>query len=355
MQFEPVKRLEIQNYGCVRELALELTPLHALIGPNDSGKSTVLRALRTAMQFAASSFQRNSDGEWRPFEPMIQAGVSVRVSYADAQSYMIRARSENDLEEVVGLPDGVPLEQRRRDWNDPGLVRALNDSSGIWLRDRMSTATMVRFEPDYLREPARLIPERRPLAFADERGRGLASVFDAIVNRDVAAFLQIQTETKRLFPTVQKIRLSNTDNAHKVIALELVDGTAVEAHAMSEGLLYYLAFSALRYIDGSRVFLIEEPENGLHPARIADVMAVLREISKTSQVLIATHSPLVLNELTGDEVTVLTRDNAGTHATRIKDTPNFEERSQVYALGELWVSYANGADESPLLTGGART
>jgi len=355
MKFEPVQRVEIQNYGCVRELALELTPLHALIGPNDSGKTTVLRALRTAMQFGASSFRRDSEGEWHPFEPMIQAGVSVRVVYRDARAYLFRAGSDHQLEEVVDLPDQAPLHRVRYGWNDPGYVQALNDPSGILLRERMSTATMVRFEPDYLRQPARLIPEREALAFVDERGRGLASVFDAIVNRDVTAFLQIQSEARQLFPTVQKIRLSNIDDGHKALAIELVDGTVVDARAMSEGLLYYLAFSALRYLDGSRIFLIEEPENGLHPARIADVMRVLREISKTSQVLIATHNPLVLNELLAEEVTVLTRDAAGTHATRIKDTPNFEERSQVYALGELWLSYANGADEAPLLRGEART
>lgn len=132
--------------------------------------------------------------------------------------------------------------------------------------DPQAQASGLRGGPSSFCQRAR--PEQRErdfrnrLAFVDERGRGLASVFVAIVNRDVAAFLQIQSETKLLFPTDQKIRLSNTDNAHKVLAVELVDGTVVDARAMSEGLLYYLAFSALRCIDGSRIFLIEEPENG---------------------------------------------------------------------------------------------
>jgi hypothetical protein len=63
---------------------------------------------------------------------------------------------------------------------------------------------------------------------------------------------------------------------------------------------------------------------------------------------------LVVNELRPEEVTVVTRDETGTHASLIRDTPEFEERSKVYALGELWVSYANGVDEAPLLKGGAR-
>ena len=42
-----VEELRVQNYGPIQDATFKLTPLHALIGPNDSGKSTVLRALRT--------------------------------------------------------------------------------------------------------------------------------------------------------------------------------------------------------------------------------------------------------------------------------------------------------------------
>jgi predicted ATPase len=96
--------------------------------------------------------------------------------------------------------------------------------------------------------------------------------------------------------------------------------------------------------------LIEEPENGLHPSRIGDVMRVLREVSKTSQIILATHHPLVINELQSDEVTILTRTpERGTVATPLSHTKNFEQRSKVYALGELWLNYADGEFESDLV------
>jgi predicted ATPase len=80
-------------------------------------------------------------------------------------------------------------------------------------------------------------------------------------------------------------------------------------------------------------------------------MEVLRKISETSQVVIATHSPLVVNAMKGDEVIVLTRSaDTGTQARLLKDTFNYEERSRVYENGELWLSYANGRDEHDLLT-----
>jgi predicted ATPase len=120
-------------------------------------------------------------------------------------------------------------------------------------------------------------------------------------------------------------------------------------------MLYFLAFLAALHAERPSVLLVEEPENGLHPARVGEVMAVLREVSKTTQTLIATHSPLVINELEGHEVSVVWRDEEhGTQAKLLKDTPGFEKRSKVYALGELWVSYANGVDEAPLREGTAR-
>jgi predicted ATPase len=167
--------------------------------------------------------------------------------------------------------------------------------------------------------------------------------------------MALNEQITRLFPGVRSIQLTNPSTGTKAIGVKLTDGTVVPAELMSEGLLYYLAFAILQHVDPTALLLIEEPENGLHPARIAEVMRVLRAISGKTQVVLATHSPLVINELRPEEVTVVTRDKArGTQAVLLKDTHDFEERSKVYALGELWLSYANGEDEAPLLLGGPR-
>jgi predicted ATPase len=84
-------------------------------------------------------------------------------------------------------------------------------------------------------------------------------------------------------------------------------------------------------------------------------MAILREISKTNQVIIATHSPLVVNELRGEEISVVTRDpDTGTQVKLLKDVPGFADALKVYQPGEFWVSYCDGNQEEPLLTGSPR-
>ena len=46
-----IERLLLKNFGCVREASVALTPIHAFIGPNDSGKSTLLRAVEGLARF----------------------------------------------------------------------------------------------------------------------------------------------------------------------------------------------------------------------------------------------------------------------------------------------------------------
>jgi predicted ATPase len=210
---------------------------------------------------------------------------------------------------------------------------------------------MVRFSAEALRQPSPLIVP----GHIAEQGFGLPASYYALLTRQDGSLEAITEDVRRLFPTVQVIRPLPASATTMAVEIELHDGTRVPAAQMSEGLLYYLAFAALPYLAPTSVVLIEEPENGLHPARIGEVMRILRDLSAKTQVLMATHSPLVINELQPDEVTVVTRTREhGTKGVLMKDTPNFESRSKAYALGELWISYANGSDEGPLVNGGPR-
>jgi hypothetical protein len=372
MSHEPIVELKVQNFGCIKDAAFKLSPLHALIGPNDSGKSTALLALRTAAQFAVGFFDQGAPGgNWLPFDPMFvdmqQGGTDILLRYADGKSYRVLTTELN--KNASGVPRRVDVCERVREseaelpphgrprlWHDRGILHQPLEDGEFVLKRRITTATMVRFDPDFLRQPGALIPDSQGIAFGDERGTGLASVFDAIVNRDPEAFAQIQSNVRSLFSSVAKVGLINVSTGTKEIAVTLTDGTRVGAKTISEGLLYFLGFAALKYIDGSRLFLVEEPENGLHPARISEVMGILREISKTAQVVIATHSPLVVNELEGNEVSVVTRDpEKGTRAVLLANVPGFTDASKVYRPGEFWVSYADGKQEELLLTGKPRT
>ena len=362
MPHTPIQKVTIHNCGCVKNAEVNLTRLHALIGPNDSGKSTILRALRTATQFATKGFTQDEGREFHPFKPCLkEASVdgSIMLGLESSLGYRVNRKGES-LSEMALLQGQAMLSR--------GQLRHLTGESPLWtsklvlndfldrvsaLESQLAPATLVRFDPDALREAVPLLPESEGIRFVDERGQGLAAVYDAILNRDREAFQDIEKRALDLFPTMKGIGLSNVDGQRKAMMATLKDGSRISASEMSEGLLYFLGFAALQFC-GASLLLVEEPENGLHPSRIRDVMEILRKISETAQIIIATHSPLVINEMKPGEVTVVTRDESGTHCKPIGETPGFADRSKVYALGELWLSYANGKDEAPLLKGGAR-
>ena len=86
------------------------------------------------------------------------------------------------------------------------------------------------------------------------------------------------------------------------------------------------------------------PENGVHPHAIHRMMVQLREVTQlrqeTTTRVIATFSPLVINELEGHEVSVVTRDALGElRVTRLDRTPGYSDRRKVYENGELWLAY----------------
>jgi predicted ATPase len=324
-----ITRFDAENYGCIRKGGLDLTPLHALIGPNDSGKSTVLRAMRTLLNLEAAGIDGSATAlqarrHASPAETPEFAGLPDTVKYAREGGFTVSSAAQPEVNERTALQADRPL---------------------------FGPARIIRFDADALKQLSVLLPDEQVAEFPHERGGEIAGVYDAIMNRGDDSFARIAADVRKLFPTVANLRLRTVNNTSKQLGIRLTDGTDVPANQMSEGLLYYLAYLALREVSGAKVLLVEEPETGLHPARIREVMAVLRAMSEGgTQVILTTHSPLVINEMQPREVTIVTRTpEEGTRFTPLAETPDFEARSRVYAPGELWLSYADGVVEGELV------
>lgn len=312
-----VERMRVRNFRCIKEVDFRLTPLHALIGPNDSGKSTLLEAI--------AAFSGNTSRD---------AATEVSLFWENGALSL-------DQQGTIAHGAHTAVADARR------VITAAGVNEALW--KLANQVRLLRLDPDAMRQPTNLIAQGQPLEY-DSRGHGLAAVYDALLSRRLSVFMEISKRFISLFPTARSIQLTNPTNVTKALGIELTDGRSVGAHQLSEGMLYWLAFAALPYLAPTAIILIEEPENGLHPSRIGDVMGVLRDISNTSQIIIATHHPLVINELQSDEVTLITRTpERGTIATPLSKTKNFEQRSKVYALGELWLNYADGDFESDLV------
>jgi len=101
------------------------------------------------------------------------------------------------------------------------------------------------------------------------------------------------------------------EDRHRYLVIEYMNGAKVPSWLASDGTLRLLTLTIPAYLpDIEGTFLIEEPENGIHPRAIETVIQSLSSIYR-SQVLLATHSPVALNMLEPSDVLCFAKDANG--------------------------------------------
>lgn len=94
------------------------------------------------------------------------------------------------------------------------------------------------------------------------------------------------------------IRLRYPDKSFAKIGLFDNQKRTFWAEDLSEGILYFLALLAIIHQPHPpKILLLEEPEKGIHPRRIREVLDLIFELAeeKDIQVIMTTHSPLVVD------------------------------------------------------------
>ena len=83
---------------------------------------------------------------------------------------------------------------------------------------------------------------------------------------------------------------------------------------------------------------IDEPESCLHPDMIRSVAKMMKSAGKTSQIIVATHSALLLNAFELDDILVFEKnDRNETQIIRYSED-DFENREGDLLPGQLWLN-----------------
>lgn len=113
-------------------------------------------------------------------------------------------------------------------------------------------------------------------------------------------------------PELADIRIvERPDDRHAYLKLCEHGGAQIPSWMVSDGTLRLLALTLPAYLpDAGEIYLLEEPENGIHPLAIEYACQSLRSVHG-SQLLLATHSPLVLQLAEPEEVLCFAKDPEG--------------------------------------------
>lgn len=326
-----ITRIEIDGFKSFLDFRLDVPPFLALVGPNSSGKSNLLDAFLYLRDSAWGIESLVTPSRGRPHELfhrvskgrpvtkfMIRAWTLTRIG-DDILPFLYLGSADLDdaglpqsspllagpLGEPVfpGLPSWLPHEAEkarealRREMSNPSrYMQLLNSEVTAW--------NMHQVEPDRLRSWSSAA-DHGPLR-AD--GSNLATVLGRLKSR--GAIEELLVDLVALIPDITGIEPILDDRRQEWTFDVVVDGQgAIPSTLLSDGTLRVIALlAALHDPDHAGVLLIEEIENGLHPSRLAELLRRIQgrvtDLNDPEcvnrplrQVILTTHSPVVVSEL----------------------------------------------------------
>ncbi len=385
-----IEKFRVQNYKALRDVTLELTPFHVLIGPNDSGKTSIMEALLAMCRSVDYPLAEAFVGDWEgselmwggPTDPAAPAGVRLEAQVSDPAwsfnyawecSFSQFRREALLLHEEctfdstpVSLFDGRDKTVDRKTTRVYGLnynARPSDPAQAIdaahQIRLAVTPRQYWRWDPRFLALPAaqRLDDPFRihPTGFA------LVQCLDGILGASRKHFDAIEQRLCELFPEVESLQLKMKAGydaplveGRGVPVLERRPAKGIEfklrhlpepvpASQASDGMLIVLAcLTILNLPTPPHLILFEEPENGIHPKRLQQVLKILRELAavkdrRPPQIIMTTHSPYVLDEFKPEEVTLCHKAKDGAvEVRRLSESEAVKKQLDVFSLGEIW-------------------
>ena len=305
-----IESIRIYNFRCLRmEKAIALRPLTVLVGPNDSGKSAFLWALAS---LARISGLQPSDS-WRQKEgPTIEARIN-------GKSYTLgMVAPELQPSSLYQLPSaGVPMESS-----------GVEESVGI---------------PALARD-----------------GSNLPAILDSVLRTDRKRFEEIVAAIAERVQGFEDIKIPTPEASKRRIEFVIENGLTIPGSAASTGVRTIVFFVTLAHLPNPpKLILLEEPETGVHPKRLEDIVGLLRNVTEgrhgeCAQVVLTTHSPYLLDhiDLDRDQVLVFRRRNDGSRAPAAVDREGLRAFLNEFMLGEIWFNRGEeGLLEAKALSG----
>lgn len=342
-----IKCFSVKNFRSIKETSeLPIYNLSILIGPNNEGKSNILQALVITLRHLSNPelifgrrrghsiprdhiapkryrTQERTDYRWdRDFPLSLQEkypnGKSILIidfSLSKREKYLLQKRIKHKL--IGGLRLKLELGRNQVklsaiDTFNPkkiitsdfyGIIqlisfirknvmiqyipaiRTSNNTRDII--DDMISAEIehLQYEKEYRNLLEKLNQKQKPI---------LARLSDSLT-KSVSGFL----------PDIKKIELDSQDRFRRIIHescdILIDDGTKTPIDLKGDGIKNLLAISIIHHttqqssLNKSIILAIEEPESHLHPEAIHQLRKVIEEISDKNQVIITTHSPLLIS------------------------------------------------------------
>lgn len=370
-----INRIKVSGFRRLLDMDLPVRPLMVLIGANGVGKTSLLDAFSLLSASAAGGLNSKLS-EFGGVASVLTRERTDKVSLLVDMDVSGHKPLEYDLSLI---PKGVGysisrevLSQAREGFTEP--FKHINSFDGDIRYYEILQNRLVR--PEWEHNPHETSLSQVPKMFGQpealRRILGAATqyhVLDVGPRAPVKLPQQMKpanlpgADGEDLVPFLYYLRESDPDRFESVIdslkaAFEDFDGlnfppvaagmlamTWKDKHfkkplymnELSEGTLRFLWLVSLLQSPGlSTITMIDEPEVSLHPELLSLLADLMREASRRTQLIVATHSDRLIRFLRAKEVVVMDVGEDGCASATWADTLDLEEWLAEYSLDEVW-------------------
>jgi predicted ATPase len=353
-----IHAVRFRNFKALRDIALPLDRFTVLVGPNASGKTSVLEGIHHLTRLAGTDPRRVFEGSAnigvissRGAEGTFQLALSgtfrkkkgeLSVSFASIEDYPFS--NGYRLESRWG--DRRSSVSRELDAPDEGAGAADEVPLGLVLRE----AAYLRFDLARLAEPSY---SDLPTPVIGSDGEGLAAVVaDMAVSRP-DDFARLQDALRTVIPGLLRVRLVRArvprrgapDDEARVwgheIVFDMAGASDIPARAASEGTLLMLGlFATLIGPERQELVLVDHLERGVHPRSQGELVSQIGEVLALDpriQIVATSDSPALLDHLDPEAIRVhcLLEDGSARIEPLVRH-PEWEMLKTDLRPGEFW-------------------
>lgn len=329
----------VTNYRSISNAyRLSLNEYSVIVGPNNEGKSNILKALALALtlltgskpvrirrRISISSIYRNIDRFdylWERDFPISQQiskpnGKSEFIcefEFTEGEFEDFKKKTGVNLTTNLRAKVSIGKEEAKFDFLMKGKGKQTLTQKREEISDFINNKLIVQYIPS-IRTPELAINIVEGLLETElsslEKNPEFQKIIKNLEKLQQPILKKIEKSLKSsisgFIPDIKNVSIKRRETIGSLLSssckVHINDGIETDLQFKGDGVISLTAISLLQHfskqgsLEKELILLLEEPESHLHPKAIHNLKKVLNEISGTSQVIVTTHSPIIIDRL----------------------------------------------------------
>ena len=356
-----LKRVTISGYKSISShapLQVELGNINVLLGANGSGKSNIISFFKMLNFMMSGSFQLfvEKAGTSQVFlnyevkhTSMIKGEMcfensthfdnySFQLTHAAPDRLIINSEQivwgakDRDQSQTIVLPS---------DFKESALTNNQSQTVKI-IRRILTNCKVYQFHDSSPESPIRQSSRTEFAEYLQAEGNNLASFHYLLKTSYPTNYQRIVSYIRQIVPQFKDFYLVPNERGYVMLRWTDISPNdyVLLPEQFSDGTIRFIALATLLLQPKKtmpNVIIIDEPELGLHPFAITQLAQMIKEASMSTQVIVATQSPGLVDEFEANQITIIERDeeSESTIARKLNEE-ELHDWLENYSLSELW-------------------